>query len=91
MLLKGEGFQVHRSRPGRRAWPRSLKPISTRTLIDLNYARDTTSGQGTSSCLQRLQSEDATLPVIVLTAWASVDVAVEATAARRLRLHEALA
>ena len=47
-------------------------------LIDLNYARDTTSGQEGLDLLARLQSEDPTLPVIVLTAWASVDVAVEA-------------
>src|SRR5204863_300458 len=47
-------------------------------LIDLNYARDTTSGQEGLELLARLQSSDPTLPVIVMTAWASVDVAVEA-------------
>ena len=47
-------------------------------LIDLNYARDTTSGQEGLDLLARLHAEDPTLPVIVLTAWASVDVAVEA-------------
>jgi DNA-binding NtrC family response regulator len=47
-------------------------------LIDLNYARDTTSGQEGLDLLARLQAEDPTLPVIVMTAWASVDVAVEA-------------
>ena len=47
-------------------------------LIDLNYARDTTSGQEGLDLLARLQTGDPTLPVIVLTAWASVDVAVEA-------------
>ena len=47
-------------------------------LIDLNYARDTTSGQEGLDLLARLHAQDPTLPVIVLTAWASVDVAVEA-------------
>ena len=47
-------------------------------LIDLNYARDTTSGQEGLDLLARLHAQDPTLPVIVMTAWASVDVAVEA-------------
>jgi DNA-binding NtrC family response regulator len=47
-------------------------------LIDLNYARDTTSGQEGLDLLHKLQLLDATLPVVVMTAWASVDVAVEA-------------
>src|SRR5204862_6238335 len=47
-------------------------------LIDLNYTRDTTSGQEGLDLLTRLQKLDSTLPVIVMTAWGSVDVAVEA-------------
>jgi DNA-binding NtrC family response regulator len=47
-------------------------------LIDLNYARDTTSGQEGLDLLSRLQSIDNALPVIVMTAWGTVDVAVEA-------------
>jgi DNA-binding NtrC family response regulator len=47
-------------------------------LIDLNYARDTTSGQEGLDLLGRLQELDASLPVIVMTAWGSVDLAVEA-------------
>src|SRR5262245_28860104 len=46
-------------------------------LIDLNYARDTTSGQEGLDLLARLQELDSTLPVIVMTAWGSVDLAVE--------------
>jgi DNA-binding NtrC family response regulator len=46
--------------------------------MDLNYARDTTSGQEGLELLQRLQSIDSGLPVVVMTAWASVDLAVEA-------------
>ena len=47
-------------------------------LMDLNYARDTTSGQEGLELLQKIQAIDASLPVVVMTAWASVDVAVEA-------------
>ena len=47
-------------------------------LIDLNYARDTTSGQEGLDLLSRIQAIDPTLPVVVMTAWASVDLAVEA-------------
>ena len=43
-------------------------------LMDLNYARDTTSGQEGLDLLRDLQRLDATLPVVVMTAWASVDV-----------------
>lgn len=47
-------------------------------LIDLNYARDTTSGREGLDLLGRLGVADATLPVIVMTAWGSVEGAVEA-------------
>ncbi len=47
-------------------------------LMDLNYARDTTSGREGLDLLTRIQSTDATLPVVVMTAWGSVDIAVEA-------------
>ena len=46
--------------------------------MDLNYARDTTSGQEGLDLLARIQELDATLPVVVMTAWGSVDLAVEA-------------
>jgi len=47
-------------------------------LIDLNYTRDTTSGSEGLDLLRRIQAIDETLPVVVMTAWGSVDVAVEA-------------
>jgi DNA-binding NtrC family response regulator len=47
-------------------------------LMDLNYARDTTSGREGLDLLGRLAAGDATLPVIVMTAWSSVEGAVEA-------------
>ncbi|HMC60389.1 MAG TPA: sigma-54 dependent transcriptional regulator, partial [Candidatus Solibacter sp.] len=47
-------------------------------LMDLNYTRDTTSGQEGLELLKRIQNLDTTLPVIVMTAWGSVELAVEA-------------
>ena len=47
-------------------------------LMDLNYTRDTTSGQEGLDLLNRIQVLDTTLPVIVMTAWGSVELAVEA-------------
>jgi DNA-binding NtrC family response regulator len=46
-------------------------------LIDLNYTRDTTSGQEGLGLLARLQEIDPRLPVIVMTAWGNIDLAVE--------------
>ena len=45
-------------------------------LIDLNYARDTTSGTEGLDLLPRIQQLDDTLPVIVMTAWSSIELAV---------------
>ena len=46
-------------------------------LIDLNYTRDTTSGKEGLDLLARIRDFDAHLPVIVMTAWGNVDLAVE--------------
>jgi sigma-B regulation protein RsbU (phosphoserine phosphatase) len=47
-------------------------------LIDLNYARDTTSGQEGLDLIKSIRNIDNTLPVVVLTGWATVEIAVEA-------------
>lgn len=47
-------------------------------LIDLNYARDITSGKEGLDLLADPRSLDPTLPIIVMTAWGTVDLAVEA-------------
>ncbi len=46
-------------------------------LIDLNYTRDTTSGQEGLDLLERIHEYDARLPVIVMTAWGNIGLAVE--------------
>jgi DNA-binding NtrC family response regulator len=78
LLLKCEGYQIDTVKSPAAV----LKAVETRdfavALIDLNYARDTTSGEEGLELLSKLQTLDATLPVVVMTAWASVDIAVEA-------------
>ena len=78
LLLKSEGFQVQSVSSPAAVLAAIDEADFDAALIDLNYARDTTSGQEGLDLLARLHAEDPTLPVIVLTAWASVDVAVEA-------------
>jgi sigma-B regulation protein RsbU (phosphoserine phosphatase) len=47
-------------------------------LMDLNYARDTTSGQEGLDLITSIRNLDSTLPVVVLTGWGTVELAVEA-------------
>jgi len=78
LLLKAEGYQIETVKSPAAV----IKAVEARdfslAIIDLNYTRDTTSGQEGLDLLARLQTADATLPVVVMTAWASVEVAVEA-------------
>ncbi len=78
LLLKPEGFDTEvASSPAE-----IIDSVSHRTfdvvLMDLNYSRDTTSGREGLDLLPRLQGLDPNLPVVVMTAWATIDLAVEA-------------
>ncbi|MEZ5293946.1 MAG: sigma-54 dependent transcriptional regulator [Vicinamibacterales bacterium] len=78
LLLKPEGYVVDTaSSPGQVARALELKDYDV-VLIDLNYSRDTTSGEEGLDLLRRIRMADESLPVVVMTAWGSVDVAVEA-------------
>ena len=78
LLVKGEGYQADTVDSPAAA----LKALEQRdydaVLIDLNYARDTTSGEEGLDLLTRIHSADGSLPVVVMTAWGSVNLAVEA-------------
>src|SRR5579884_2129168 len=78
LLLKREGYKIEAAESPRQV----VQAIENRdydaAIIDLNYTRDTTSGQEGLDLLAKIQSIDSTLPVIVMTAWGSVDLAVEA-------------
>lgn len=78
LLLKSEGFQIEAvTSPDRLMGALESRDFDV-VLMDLNYTRDTTSGQEGLDLLTRIQALDTTLPVIVMTAWGSVDLAVEA-------------
>jgi DNA-binding NtrC family response regulator len=78
LLLKGEGFRIE-TVGSPRAVVEALQAREFDVLLmDLNYARDTTSGQEGLDLLARVPALDTTLPVVVMTAWASVELAVEA-------------
>ncbi len=78
LLLKAEGFQTESASSPRAVVSAVEKASFDAILMDLNYARDTTSGQEGLDLLNRLQSLDGTLPIVVMTAWGTVDLAVEA-------------
>ena len=78
LLLKPEGFAIETA-----SSPAGVLKVVDSTeldvvLIDLNYARDTTSGSEGLDLLTKIATRDPTLPVVVMTAWGSVDLAVEA-------------
>jgi DNA-binding NtrC family response regulator len=78
LLLKNEGFALEMAQSPAEALNTAQAKELDAVLMDLNYARDTTSGQEGLDLLARLRALDGTLPVIVMTAWATIDVAVQA-------------
>src|SRR6185295_4973309 len=78
LLLKAEGYEAETAgSPAEVLQAVTARPFDV-VLMDLNYTRDTTSGREGLTLLGRLREVDATLPVVVMTAWASVGLAVEA-------------
>ncbi|MDT7806523.1 MAG: hypothetical protein QOJ70_336 [Acidobacteriota bacterium] len=78
LLLKGEGFETRAvASPADAAEALARQSVDV-ALIDLNYTRDTTSGEEGLDLLARVREIDPTLPVVVMTAWGSVELAVEA-------------
>ena len=77
-LIKGEGYQAVLVNSPTAALGQVESRDFDAVLMDLNYTRDTTSGQEGLDLLNRIQTLDTTLPVIVMTAWGSVELAVEA-------------
>jgi len=78
MALVREGIEVVTSGSPAGALAAVATDSFDAALIDLNYTRDTTSGVEGLNLLETLHQSDPLLPVIVMTAWASVDLAVQA-------------
>ncbi len=78
LLLKGEDFEIETvSSPGGVVAALEARDFDV-LLADLNYTRDTTSGREGLGLLASIHAVDPTLPVVVMTAWGSVGLAVEA-------------
>ena len=78
LMLKGEGIQMESvTSPDA-----TLAAVANRSydllLMDLNYTGDTTSGREGIDLLRRVRALDNLLPIVVMTGWGSVDLAVEA-------------
>src|SRR5690242_12919519 len=78
ILLKSEGYQSEGVTSLSGIFHALGKREYSLLLMDLNYARDTTSGQEGLSAISRIQEIDKTLPIVVMTAWATIELAVDA-------------
>ena len=78
LLLKGEGYAIETAASPAAVLSAVQASDFDAVLLDLNYARDTTTGREGLELVSQLQALDATLPTVVMTAWGSVEKAVEA-------------
>ena len=78
LLLKAEGYATRAARSPQDALAALDDGEPDLLLMDLNYARDTTSGQEGLELLDRVRQLAPELPVVVMTAWGTIELAVEA-------------
>jgi DNA-binding NtrC family response regulator len=78
LLLIPEGFELEMVRSPAMALDALAQGSFDGVLIDLNYTRDTTSGQEGLELVSRVKELDSQLPVVVMTAWGNIELAVEA-------------
>jgi len=78
LLLKPEGFRITEAASPADIVGELAESEFDVLLMDLNYTRDTTSGREGIELLPRIRELDATLPIVVMTAYGSVEIAVEA-------------
>lgn len=77
LLLKGAGYQTEAADSPKAVLDAIKQQKFDLVLMDLNYARDTTSGKEGLDLISRILDVDNDLPIVVMTAWATVDLAVE--------------
>lgn len=78
LLLKGEGYTVVLVSSPEEALAAAARREFDAVLMDLNYTRDTTSGKEGLDLLTKLRTLDSSLALVVMTAWGSIELAVEA-------------
>src|SRR5687768_2852812 len=77
-LLTGEGYEPQFVSTTDAVMERLRADSFGLLLMDLNYSRDTTSGREGLELISRVRAHDASLPIVVMTGWGSIDTAVEA-------------
>ena len=78
MLLRGQGYAVTLCASPNEALSAAQQRTPDVALLDMNYQRDSTSGIEGLNLIQRLREVDGTVPIIALTAWGNVELAVSA-------------
>ena len=78
VLLSGEGYGVVTAESPPAALEAMRRQQFDLVLFDMNYSRDTTSGREGMALLKAMLSEDEDTPLVAMTAWGSIDLAVEA-------------
>jgi sigma-B regulation protein RsbU (phosphoserine phosphatase) len=78
LLLRSEGFETRDASTPAELLATAAADRFDVVLMDLNYTRDTTSGEEGMDALARLRERDPDAVVVVMTAWASVELAVDA-------------
>lgn len=78
LLLEPEGYALEMARTPALALEALASESFDGALLDLNYTRDTTSGQEGLELVSRIKEMDSQLPVVVMTAWGNIELAVEA-------------
>jgi len=78
MLLRGQGYSVVLCASPQEALTAAQQRAPEVALLDMNYQRDSTSGIEGLELIQHFRKADATMPIIALTAWGNVDLAVSA-------------
>jgi DNA-binding NtrC family response regulator len=78
LLLKPEGYELEMVRTPALALEAMTRESFDGVLVDLNYTRDTTSGQEGLELVARIREIDSQVPIVVMTAWGNIDLAVEA-------------
>jgi sigma-B regulation protein RsbU (phosphoserine phosphatase) len=77
-MLKGAGYQTEAVDSPRALLDAARTGVFDLILADLNYTRDTTSGEEGLNLLAALDAQGNHTPIVVMTAWGSIDLAVEA-------------
>ena len=78
LLLKPQGYFLETVQTPELVMEALAREAFDAVLVDLNYTRDTTSGEEGLQLVSRIHEQYAPMPIIVMTAWGNIDVAVDA-------------